>query len=66
MHVSRLKRVVKLSYRPYGEFVVDRAYRIDFKKPLVPEDSLKIELDADEYEVKEILDVRSELKTRGG
>ena len=46
--------------------MVDNGDRVDFDESILPEDSSEIELDADEYEVEKILDVRSGRKTRYG
>ena len=46
--------------------MVDSGDRVDFDESLLPKDSREIELDADEYEVEAILDVRSGRKTRYG
>ena len=56
----------KISDRPNGGLMVENGDRVDFDEILLPEDSWEIEFDADEYEVKEILDVRSGRKTRYG
>ena len=59
MYVSKLKQVVKFPDRPSDGLIVDNGDRINFNKPIVAENCWEIELDADEYELKGILDVRS-------
>ena len=66
MHVSNLNRVKKFPDRPNSELIVERGDRVDFDESLLPEDSWEIELDTDEYEVEQILDVRSGRNTRYG
>ena len=56
--------MVKFPYRPNSRLVVDSIDRFDFDKPLLQKDSWGIGLDADEYEVEKIYDVRSGRKTR--
>ena len=49
---------------PTGGLNVDEASRFDFDEALLPEDSWDGNLDADEFEVDKIIDVRSGRKTR--
>ena len=57
---------MKFSDRPNSELMVDRGDRVDFGEPIIPEYSWGIELDADKYEVEQILDVLSGRKPRYG
>ena len=66
VHVSNLKLVRVLPERPTGGLNVDEASRFDFDEALLPEDSWEGNLDADEFEVDKIIDVRSRRKTRYG
>ena len=59
VHVSKLKRVLKFPDQPNGELTGASEDRVDFDRSLLPEDSWKIKVDADEYEVEAILDVLS-------
>ena len=59
MNVNKLKQVVKFPDRLSDGLIVDNGDRINFNKPIVAENCWEIELDADEYELKGILDVRS-------
>ncbi|POM79618.1 Hypothetical protein PHPALM_2662 [Phytophthora palmivora] len=44
----------------------DEADRVDFNEAFLPEDSWERPLDTDEYEVEEIVDVRTGRRTRYG
>ncbi|DAZ93615.1 TPA: hypothetical protein N0F65_003755 [Lagenidium giganteum] len=57
VHVSRLKRFVCKVVRPTEQ---------DFDEALLPEDSWEPDADAGEYEVEEIIDDKSERRTRTG
>ena len=52
--------------RPTCRLNVDEASRFDFEEALLPEDICEGGLDADEFEVDKIIDVRSGRKTRYG
>ncbi|OWZ15964.1 hypothetical protein PHMEG_00010312 [Phytophthora megakarya] len=66
VHVSKLKPVRYFPDRPKLELAVSEDDRVDFDEALLPEDSWERELDEDEYEVEEIMDVRSSRRTHYG
>ena len=66
VHVSKLKPVVQFPDRPVRVLVTNCKDRVDFDESLLPEDCWEHELDAEEYEVEKILDVRSGHRTRYG
>ena len=66
VHVSELKLARVFPERPTGGLNVDKASRFDSDEALLPEDSWEGDLDAGEFEVDTITDVRSERKTRYG
>ena len=59
MNVDKLKQVVKFPDRPSDGLIVDNGDRVNFNKPIVAENCWEIDLDADECEVRGVLDVRS-------
>ena len=59
VHVSKLNRIMKSPDRPNGRLMVDNGDRVNFNKPIVAENCWEIDLDADECEVRGVLDVRS-------
>ena len=66
VHISKLKRVRIFPERPKSELTVGETDRFDFDEAMLPEDSWEGNLDADEYEVERIVNVRSDRKTRYG
>ena len=66
VHLSKLKRVKTFPERPKDQLTMNGADRLDFDEALLPEDSWESDLEEGEYEVEEILDVRSGRKTRYG
>ena len=66
VHVSKLKQVLVFPEYPTITLNVDEASRFDFDAAPLPEDSWEGDLDAGEFEVDTITDVRSERKTRYG
>ena len=66
VHLSKLKKVKTFPERPKDQLTIDEADRLDFDEALLPEDSWESDLEEGEYEVEEILDVRSGRKTRYG
>uniref|UniRef100_M4BJ95 Chromo domain-containing protein n=1 Tax=Hyaloperonospora arabidopsidis (strain Emoy2) TaxID=559515 RepID=M4BJ95_HYAAE len=66
IHVSKLKLVGVFPERPTGGLNVNEASRFDFDETLLPGDSWEGNLDADEFEVDKIIDVRSGRKTSYG
>ena len=64
VHLSKLKKVKKFPKRPKHQLTMDEADRLDFDKGLLPEESWESDLEEGEYEVEEILDVRTGRKTR--
>ena len=66
VHLSKLKKVKTFPGRPKDQLTIDETDRLDFDEALLPEDSWENDLEEGEYEVEEILDVRSGRKTRYG
>lgn len=66
VHISKLKRVRNFPDRPKNVLEVDESDRFDFDEAMLPEDSWNRSLDADEFEVEKIMDMRSGRKTRYG
>ena len=67
VQVSKLKQVRVFPERPTSRLnVLDEASRFEFDEALLPEVSWEGDLDADEFEVDKIIDVRSGRKTRYG
>ena len=66
VHLSKLKKVKTFPERPKDQLTIDETDRLDFDESLLPEDSWESDLEEGEYEVEEILDVRSGRKTRYG
>ena len=66
VYVSKLKLARVFPERPTGELNVDEASRFNFDEALLPEDSWEGDLDAEEFEVNKIIDVRSGRETRYG
>ena len=66
VHLSKLKKVKTFPERPKDQLTIDETDRLDFDEALLPEDSWENDLEEGEYEVEEILDVRSGRKTRYG
>lgn len=66
VHISKLKRVRNFPDRPKNVLEVDESDRFDFDEAMLPEDSWNRSLDADEFEVEKIVDMRSGRKTRYG
>uniref|UniRef100_M4BNC1 Chromo domain-containing protein n=1 Tax=Hyaloperonospora arabidopsidis (strain Emoy2) TaxID=559515 RepID=M4BNC1_HYAAE len=64
--VSKLKLVRVFPERPTSRLNVDEASGFDFDEALLPEDSWEGDLDADEFEVDKIIDVRLRRKTMYG
>ncbi|GMF20123.1 unnamed protein product [Phytophthora fragariaefolia] len=63
VHVSKLKLVRRFPDRPHVERVTDGVDRLDFDEALLPEDSWESTLAEDEFEVEQIVDVRSGRRT---
>ena len=63
-HVSKLKLVRVFPERPTSR--LNEASRFDFDEALLPGDIWEGDLDADEFVVDKIIDVRSGRKTRYG
>ncbi|POM71031.1 Reverse transcriptase [Phytophthora palmivora] len=63
VHLSKLKSVRTFPDRPKTMLTTDEADRVDFNEAFLPEDSWERPLDADEYEVEEIVDVRTGRRT---
>ena len=59
VHLSNLKRVKTFPERPKDQLTIDEADRLYFDEALLPDDSWKSDLEDGEYEVEEMLDVRS-------
>ncbi|POM65285.1 Hypothetical protein PHPALM_19026 [Phytophthora palmivora] len=66
IHLSNLKSVRTFPDRPKTMLTTDEADRVDFNEAFLPEDSWERPLDADEYQVEEIVDVRTGRRTRYG
>ena len=66
VHLSKLKKVKKFPERPKDQLTMDEADRLDLDEALLPEDSWENGLEEGEYEVEEILNVRSGRKTSFG
>ncbi|KAI9979380.1 hypothetical protein PInf_030814 [Phytophthora infestans] len=66
VHVSKLKLVKEYPDRPQVRLSVDASDRVDFDEVLLPEDSWNVDLEADEFEVEKITDMRSGKRTRYG
>ncbi|GMF58964.1 unnamed protein product [Phytophthora fragariaefolia] len=66
VHVAKLKLVRRFPDRPHVELVTDGVDRLDFDEALLPEDSWGSTLAEDEFEVEQIVDVRSGRRTRYG
>ena len=66
VYVSKLKLVRVFSERPKSRLNVNEASRVDFDEVLLPEDISEGDLDADEFGVDKIIDVRLGRKTRYG
>ncbi|GMF28590.1 unnamed protein product [Phytophthora fragariaefolia] len=61
-----LKLVRRFPDRPHVELVTDGVDRLDFDEAMLPEDSWESTLAEDEFEVEQIVDVRSGRRTRYG
>ncbi|KAI9989987.1 hypothetical protein PInf_020293 [Phytophthora infestans] len=66
VHVSKLKLVKEYPDRPQIRLSVGGSDRVDFDEVLLPEDSWNVDLEADEFEVEKITDMRSGKRTRYG
>ena len=66
VHISKLKRVKTFPDRPKNLLSVKEAGRLNFDESLLPEDNWERTLDEDEFEVENILDVRSGRRSRFG
>ena len=66
VHLSKLYRLQTFYERSKDQLTMDEAHRLNFNEDLLPEDSWEIDLEEGEYEVEEVLDVRSGRKTRNG
>ncbi|GMF38633.1 unnamed protein product [Phytophthora fragariaefolia] len=66
VHVSKLKLVRRFPDRPQVELVSDGVNCLDFDEALLTEDSWEATLADDEFEVDQIVDVRSGRRTRYG
>ncbi|POM68575.1 LOW QUALITY PROTEIN: Reverse transcriptase [Phytophthora palmivora] len=66
VHVSKIKPVRQFPDRPKTRLTIQDQDRYDFDEALLPEDSWIRDLDADEYEVEKIVDMRSGKRTRYG
>ncbi|POM68675.1 Reverse transcriptase [Phytophthora palmivora] len=66
VHVSKIKSVRQFPDRPKTRLTIQDQDRFDFDEALLPEDSWVRDLDADEYEVEKIVDMRSGKRTRYG
>uniref|UniRef100_A0AAV1U787 Chromo domain-containing protein n=1 Tax=Peronospora matthiolae TaxID=2874970 RepID=A0AAV1U787_9STRA len=66
VRLSKLKKVKTFPERPKDQLTIDEGDRLDFDEALLPEDSWESDLEEGEYEVEEILDVRSSRKIRYG
>ena len=66
VYLSKLKRVKTFHERPKDQLTMDEADRLDFDEAMLQEDSWENDLEEGEYEVEEVLDVRSGRKTRYG
>ena len=66
VHVSKLKKVREFPDRPGDKLTVDEADLVDFDECLLPEDSWVRELEEGEFEVEQILESRTNKKTRYG
>ena len=64
VHVTKLKLVRAFPERQTGGLNVDETRRFDFDEALLLEESWEGNIDADEFEVDKIIDVRSGRKTR--
>ena len=64
VNLSKLKKVKTFPERPKHQLTMDEADRLDFDEALLLEHSWESDLDDGEYEVEEVLDVRSGRKTR--
>ncbi|POM61869.1 reverse transcriptase [Phytophthora palmivora] len=66
VHVSKIKPLRQFPYRPKTRLTIRDQDRFDFDEALLPEDSWVRDLNADEYEVEKIVDMRSGRRTRYG
>ena len=66
VYVSKLKLIRGFPERPTSRLTDNEASRLDFDEALLPKDNWEGDLDADEFEVDKIIDVRSGRKTRYG
>ena len=66
VHLSKLKQLRAFPERPKEKLMVEEEDRFDFDEALLPEDSWEGDLEEGEFEVEQIVDVRSGRKTRYG
>ncbi|POM73861.1 Reverse transcriptase [Phytophthora palmivora] len=66
VRLSKLKSVKTFPDRPIETLTIEKCDRVDFDEALLPEDSWEIPLEDGEYEVEQIIDVRSGRRTRYG
>ncbi|POM72381.1 Reverse transcriptase [Phytophthora palmivora] len=66
VHLSKLKQVKTFPDRPVETLTIEEWDRVDFDEALLPEDSWEMPLGDGEFEVEQIIDVRSGRRTRYG
>ncbi|POM63041.1 reverse transcriptase [Phytophthora palmivora] len=66
VHLSKLKPVKTFPDRPVETLTIEEGDRVDFDEALLPEDSWEMPLGDGEFEVEQIIDVRSGRRTRYG